>query len=495
MPVRNLMRIKPKIWIPPIFTTIYKLEVVRSDGTIDDVTDIIWFAMIQDGTNEAIGNFEILIPNPNETFTGVWQENDFINYFKDYATSATTKRFRGRIDKISYRNNNIQLTGRREDKFMQDITVTKQFVDQELGSIIVELFTTYGEGRFTTTNVDLSTGITLTTNWHQVPFMDAIREIIDATQGSGAYNYHVDALLDVHFALAGSVKNTTDAIIHEHNLIEVSDFATDAQFIKNRIIVYGARVNGNQILFTAEDTSIQGKGVKEEIVNDDNVTTLAQAKELAQRILDDKKRDPQIGDVKGFLLATIQPGETIRLSSPENNIPPLSAGYQQITYKDIIDIRGGELSTTITVNREPKKIAHVFKDRIVTEAKRKDASINPNEMRFSFPFDFTSDSGTHNNTEIVDGVLKLQSGKTSGNWTSPQESSIGVINEGQLLSLGQSLTGAAFEVSADGGVNFQTESPSTTDSFTFANTGVNLRIKVSITDTNTQIDSLNVLYK
>ena len=40
--VRSLKTITPKVWIPPIYTANFKVTVERSDGTIDDITDIFF---------------------------------------------------------------------------------------------------------------------------------------------------------------------------------------------------------------------------------------------------------------------------------------------------------------------------------------------------------------------------------------------------------------------------------------------------------------------
>ena len=39
--VRSFKTIKPQVWIPPIYSANYKVTIERSDGTIDDITDIL----------------------------------------------------------------------------------------------------------------------------------------------------------------------------------------------------------------------------------------------------------------------------------------------------------------------------------------------------------------------------------------------------------------------------------------------------------------------
>ncbi|KKK73866.1 hypothetical protein LCGC14_2889530 [marine sediment metagenome] len=222
----------------------------------------------------------------------------------------------------------------------------------------------------------------------------------------------------------------------------------------------------------------------------DNVTTYAQAKELGDFLLAGKKDPPIVGEVKGILLASIQPGEKIRISSPLDNLPPST--YQIISYKHSYDTEG--LFTTVKISKEPRLISHVLKEIIERGSKKQETTSNPHEMRYSFNFLFDTDEGVHSDTQISDGVLSLQDGQSSGNWISPSRSTNSNITEAYLIAVGETLTGLTFEVSGNNGVNYQTITNKSKIVLTTA-LGAVLKIKVSFSDADTQLDSLSVQYK
>lgn len=466
------------------------MTITRADGTVDDVTDIVDSGSIVDSVTEGIGNFEIRIPNPNETYTGVWTGMEIFRYKCDYASGTpTTLRFRARVEKVRYTDNQVILTGRTESLFVMGKTVTMSFSAADIGEIIYQLFSTYGEGRFDLNSINRSTGTTLTINFIQLGFWEAVQKVCEAA----GYDCHIDCNLVVQFNESSSVANTTDAIVHEHNLIEVGDFANDLSQVKNRIIIYGANDSGIQVIYTAEDeTSQTDYGVRELIVNDENILTYGQAKELADALLADNKDPPQVGEITGVLLATIQPGQTLRCSSPADNIPP--AAYPIVKYEHKFGDDDWGFITVATINKEPRKVAHIFKTRIENEAMKQDTSVNPHEMRYSMVFSFDTSEGTHTNTQVSNSTLKLQTGQNLGNWISPPRTESGNISQVYVVATGQTLDGAVIEVSANGGVSYETVTLKELKTLTTA-AGSTLQVKVTIDNNSTEVDGLSVLYK
>ena len=99
---------------------------------------------------------------------------------------------------------------------------------------------------------------------------------------SASFDAYIDSSLDCHYFESGTVDNSTEAVVHDSNLIEVGDFAQDFSLIKNRIIVYGAEIEGLPLIKTAEDSdSISDNGVKELIIQDTNIRTETQCQERA----------------------------------------------------------------------------------------------------------------------------------------------------------------------------------------------------------------------
>ena len=485
--VRSFKTIKPQVWIPPIYSANYKVTIERSDGTIDDITDILLNLKIEDGVTEGIGNFEFEIPNPNETYSDVWNGMEIFRFYCDYASGTpTTLRFRGRVEKPSKRNNNVLVTGRSEALFVHGQDVHKDYVAQDIGFIIKDLFDTYGQDRYDTSEIDTSTGTTVTMTFSDIPFWDAIESVCLAV----TYDCYVANDLVVKFFASGSILNTTDAIVHEYNLIEVGDFAPDLQFIKNQIRVIGGVIDGVQVIYTANDTAANQTiyGTRRETINDDGIITTAAAKELADFILSEKKDPPTIGDVKGLLLATIQPGEKIRLSSPLENLQP--GAYRIITHTHEIGDEG--LFTTVKINKESKRVSHVLKERIQREHRRTDASGNVDDLDYSEIELFNIPTGVTSSTEITGGVLKLQTGESSGTWVSsaygPGDSRI--FESVKVDLVGDNLPGATIEVSYDSGVSYQSIGRGT-----LLELGIGESIVIKLTlSTNTQINSLVIQY-
>ena len=168
MVVRSFKTIRPFIWIPPTYSTLYKIEITRSDETTDDITDVIYEGEVLDSVTDTIGSFSFLIDNSSEVYTGVWTGNEIIRIYMDYATSATTSRFRGRIEKVSYQDNKIRIIGRSESSKLLDITVTKAYSNIETSVILKALFDAYATD-FTYTNINTST-TSITVNWYQKSF-------------------------------------------------------------------------------------------------------------------------------------------------------------------------------------------------------------------------------------------------------------------------------------------------------------------------------------
>lgn len=473
------------IWIPQEFRANFALTVEREGGTIDTITDRIHNLEIEEGVTETIGNFKFDIWDPNETFKEAWNNGyEIVRFYSDYAATADTLRFTGRIELPSMKGNKINVTGRTEGLFFFEVTVTQSFVDQNCDEILKSLNIIYSPGGFTTNNVEPSSK-KLTVNWSQKPFWECVQELCIAA----GFDAYVDKDRDWNFFEIGSRTNDDEAIVHDQNLLEIGDFAEDITLIRNRIIVYGALVDGIRTFYMAEDLASQEKYniIKEEVIRDDNILDNAQAKVIAEFHLSITKDPPVIGEVTGLLMATIQPGERIRLSSPENNISP--GVYDIISYKhDVLNHK-----TIVRVNKDPRRVSHIIRNMITSQQKTQDTSANPKEMRFSFDLFFNDDNGTHSGTQITDGILKMEGVVESATWISDARTHPSDITQAYLVVIGETLTGATYEVSADDGNKYQ---PITNKGLiNFSNVGKKLRIRVKTNDPDTQIDTIQVQFK
>lgn len=471
------------VWIPPKYSPEYKIEVTRSDGTVDDITDAIFEGEIINGATDFIGSFSFLLDNSAEQYKGAWTGNEVIKQYSDYATSATTARFRGRIEQVSYKNNQVRITGRSESLKLLGIHVNASGTNVETSIILKVLFDSFAAD-FTYSNVNTST-TSITINWYQKPLLECIQELCNAA----GFDFYIDADLDAHYFKSGSVKNTTEAVVHDMNILSVDGFGQDYSQIKNRVLVEGD-VEGLPLLYTAEDTgSTYGTnsdlGVRELIIKDENIRTSTQAQERADIELTTVQDPTTVGEIECIGLATIQPGEYVRISAPDSNIPP--SFYKIISYRHTFD---GGMITNLSINKEPLSVQEIIKKRISYE---KEVNIkNKYAMKFSWNFDFLNDTGTHSNTVISTGILRTD-GSATGVWESEILEISSNLTSTELRVNGTILSGLKIYLSVDGGIIYTQiwgagKSAGGPD-------GKKLKLRVNLASANTQINSLALLYK
>jgi hypothetical protein len=225
------------------------------------------------------------------------------------------------------------------------------------------------------------------------------------------------------------------------------------------------------------------------IIYDANIKTETQAQERADYELSINKDPPLVGDVIAFGLPTLQPGEKIQISDPLSNLNP--DYYKILKYKH--EFRG-IMKTMLTIEKEPRQIHHLIKDRIGAEQKLSEMP-NPNEMRYSWIDTFDADSGIHSDesTKITDGVLKTDGG-ASGTWISDNKALSSDAIAYELRVNGDVLAGTTYYVSSDGGSTWQSVAALNT-AYDMSPPGSNLKIKVVLSSASTQIKSLSLMYK
>lgn len=470
------------IWIPPESTTICKIT-VESNGVEQDLTDFIHRCRVTDGVTEIVGSFEFEVNDPNEYFKNRWTGGEIFRYYADYE-DGTTLRFKGVIEKPSHRNNMMRVTGRAKSARFFDIYVTQEFQGMSASQIIINLINQYGGGEFTFNNVESEDTLT-TVTWFEKPFWECIQEICTSV----AHDCYVDFNDDFHFFASGSRESAREAIVHTNNLWDVGDFAPDRSRIRNVVKVYGAQTEGTQVVYTARDTDSVLDYESVELIRDDNITTREQAQEIADARLARVQDAPTVGDVTGVLLASLQPGEKLYISAPEDNINP--GKYDILSYEHTIDFEQG-LWTKVEINKEPRNTSIIFRNIINRQNNTLNPTTNPFQLDFSFIELFNASSGTLVNLEIADGTLRLESGQVTGTWTSGTQAATNNITKASLLLNGSLIDGASVEVSNNGGLNYQAISQR--EQITFSATGKSLRVRVTITAANTRIDSLQILY-
>jgi len=489
MPVRSIKKIPIYAWIPPVTDPLFKIEVVTSggSGTAYDVSDIIHSGDITNGVTDTIGNFKFVIDNSEETYTDLFALYDEVNLYMDYATTATTLRFKGLIEKVSKAENTIIVTGRSTAAKVMGITVTKQYTDSYTHEILLDLISSYASDTLTTTNIDTteSTDQQITISWNQKTFWECVIELC----ARAGYDCYIDQNYDVHYFVNGTRNNTTEVILHDQNLFETGDFAPDLSVIKNRIIVYGSKIENMQIIATAEDlTSQSAYQVKEEVISDSTIITTAQAQARADYELAAKKDPLIVGEVSSYGLPTLYPGERLRISDPQNGLAPNYYTIQKFDHKFSND---EPMTTVVTITKETSTLPRILKKRITYETQATEFE-NINELRQSWLFDFNTDTGTHSSTQIAEGFLTTDGG-ASGTWISEDNGVTTDITACELRVSGDALPGTNYLVSVDGGIVWQSITPNVL--LTPNPSGKTLKLKVELNSATTNVDSLMLLYK
>lgn len=252
-PVRNIHGIgSPKpieifAWNPPVYNPKYKIEVETSDGTTYDVSNNLISGEYTDGVTETIGNFSFNINNSSQVYTNKFSPYDKVNIYLDYGATATSLRFVGMLERISNSKYSIVISGRggASKTLGKNITysATTKARSTILSEILSENFTS-----ITTNNLESDTG-TLTVDYFEKPFWDIVQEICSI----GGRDAYIDADFDFNYFESNSRKNTTEAVVHTKNLIEVGDFSPDASSIINKVRIYGVNTNGLPLVYTTSD--------------------------------------------------------------------------------------------------------------------------------------------------------------------------------------------------------------------------------------------------
>jgi len=477
------------IWIPPANHPIYKIKITRHDGTVDDITDYLTEGDVTLGATEVIGDFSITFDNSNEDYTDVYSGGEIVEIFMDY-NDGTTRIFKGIVDKVGYNKTEegfmtVTLSGRHYAEKLLAITVTQQYTNTEASEILKDLFDKY-TSEFTYNNVN-TTSVSLTVNWYQKPFWDCVVELCNAVN----FDAYIDDDLDCHFFESGSIENTTEAIVHDDNLLSVDGFGKDNTEVANRVIVYGQNIEDLPLIAFAEDETAQNAlFIKEKIITDNNITTMTQAQERAEKELERLKESINRGDVTAYPgLPLLNPGEKIMISDP---IDGLTGYYKVISFNHSFSETG--LTTKVTIEREKITAGKLFKERISTEQNIADIS-NPFEMRYSWNFTFDDDSQieTHDDTETREGFLVVVQNKAKGIATTISKTTPINVTQVQLKVKGNNIIGTTYLISADNGLNWTTIIPDAKE--TIGSPGNSLKLKIKLNNSSTEIDSIAILYR
>lgn len=410
-------------------------------------------------------------------------------------TGPETPRFRGKITRKATSNDEyLTLSGKSIAMITTGINVIYSSAGSKKRSdILKEIIGKYFKDTITTKFIEEDTG-EIEVNYDEVPFWSIVEEICT----SGEYDAYIDVGMNFHYFPRGSKQNTMEAVVENVNLIQTSDYATDTEETYTKVRLYGSSNNSIPLIYTTESDTTNTKG-NEKIykINDNSVKTMDQAKYLAESTFEDIKQMPQIGSCKSLLLPSLMPGDKLFIANPQNGIAPQYfeiQSYQHNWSEDSAPV------TSITIKKPAYSTSQIIKSQINFQYETVEA-INPNDMDFSYIFDFKDNIGSHNGTYRKE--LEFSSSESgsictkgalmsygSGEWESPTIQLESPINKTEIKGSGNNLSSVSYFVSFDGGNNWVSLQQGTL-TVPSSNT---IKIKARIISSNSEVFAIGILY-
>lgn len=470
------------IWIRRQYTTKYKIFL---DGTEYSMGDQILSARFTKTVNPEVGVFEVTLDNNNGEFNGVFVGDEEVEFQYDFG-SGTTRRFLGIVeeplDGFGKSGATIRVVGSHVSGELLNVIVTASYDGSLSGDgVINDLMSKFAPSGWTTNNVK-SCGLFPVVSFDAVPLWKALSDVAFDCN----FDLYGDDSRDLHFFQKGSINNDDEAIVFDDTLINMPRLGKDVLDLKSKVQVYGEDNEGLPVIFTANDAS-QTK-VKETAIFDSSVRDSGEAESLANNRLELFKTNEDVGSGLSWMLPTLSPGDSVYLSNPLQNI----LGRQRVvrfTHKVPEEFTEFEIEET-------RGMDNLFRERIGKEVKIQKVT-NPFNLNFTYNFTFDNfdnfDSAASDpNVTIKEGSLVLSSG-SSGTFVSKARVTSDDVSQVHVKAIGDSLANVTWEVSADNGVNFQSVTLEELENINI--TGKNLRLRVTLNNSDVRIGSVAILYK
>lgn len=478
-------------FLPREFDPHWKINITDDggNGTTTDVSKRVRLGEFNKVIfREGLGVFKLKLVNVDAVYSGVWSDGDVVEFYADL-TDGSTKKYKGIIDDIKEvrtdRGNFLEITGRHDAYLLGEDWVIKTFEEKTADEMVKALINDFNSGKastiqFTYTNVDFFTDIDdiTRTNRNLLGFFGDISVLADA-------DGYPDDDRDIHLFAENSILNSDEAVVEKYNLLSIR-FGKDKYYEKTKLTVYGMDEAGQEII----DTVGSGDRSMVPIINR-SLKTYEEVHAFGLAALAQATDVPEEGTVLSRGIPTLEPGENFWISIPRSQIHGI---YKAIRVKHLVgtEVRS-RWNTEVRIERPQKGIEHQLSER----AKKEFDIIkidNPNNMEFSYNFTFKDDTNIeHDNTATLNGYLYPTA--ASGIMTSHTKTASSNISYIELKYRGENLEGTTFDISVDGGTNWQTGISK--DTLTAAAyVGLSLKVRVNFSAlTTTKIYSLRVLYK
>ncbi len=467
------------VWIPPDRTTKYSCTIA---GT--DVTDYILSGKFPRGIISEELVCEIELDNSGEQYTNIFSARDVIQFKMDFSGGSTVQ-FEGEIEEINKKDDDgmfkYVIKGAHYTSQLLDVMVTEEYSNAQISDIRKDLIDKYLTG-FTYTNIETnSTKIDI--KFINKPLLDCFIQL-DTIADEDTF---IDNNKDFHSFARNSKNNDNEAVVWDDSLIELNGLGSDSIDVRNKIVVYGES-GGLPVLYTSEDNSSQTTyRIKEKIITDTSLVDEDQAGSVGNAEKAQLANPTEQGSAVCFLMPQLNPGDMIYVIYPPYKV---HSRYRIVKY--VFSIPEGR--TEVFFNQE-RSIPKLFKDRIVKE-QGQESIINPHKMKYSYNFTFDDenkiDTSASSSYILSEGKIRKDSAVESAIIISNKKDTPITVNSVHILAIGEVLDGATYWVQANTSAAYQRIS---LDVLTTITTGTELRLKIIITNANTRIDSIAVLYK
>lgn len=471
------------------YTPRFTLEITRSNGNVDNVSNRNITSEFTYPVTTAIGTFSSRLSNVGGRISNLYFPGDTITLSADMSDGTTTE-FIGRIDRVSEVKGSdgqfLDIAGRHRAFELVETYVTAKFENVEISQILKDLVQTFLPTTYTANNVN-NTGQKVTVQWDNKMFLHCVIDLCNLAKLTGtSFDFFVDNNRDFYFFAEKSRVNNDEAIVEGDNLITLRDFGDDSYEVRDKVTVRGQDSDGLPIVYTS------GTGIREYNFQDNNIKTFNQAKETADALANELVEAVDKGSARTKWLETLTPGDYIRLSVPTQRI---QTRVRIIEFKTIIE--GRVMWSELQIERRLIGLNAVLASLSSLEYTTK-TSNNPNALRFSFnmSFDDATQIASSTNLSVSNGDIRQITLGTSGQFTSLVTTTLSDIKKVELQVVGQDLDACVFSVSVDEGDNFTTITPNVLANI--STVGNRLIIRATLTDNATNLlpilKGLSLLY-
>jgi hypothetical protein len=462
-----------------------KLKVVESSITM---------AVI--GVTAKAGSCELIINNSDGAYTGLFSKKDSVKIYADFA-SGTTQQFDGFVREVNPTIDGypkLQIIGNDWAGEALMRVVNKQYsTPMTLDAIFKDLVADYLPGHTTNNVADLSSFGTFTPTFNNKKLIDCFKDLMDKTQNN--YCAYCDFSKDWHVFEKGSIFNLYEPIIHTRNLISLSTEDTLSD-MATKITLYGKDQENMPMMVTVSNDP-EGVGTIHNVYRDTNITTYASLLSKANDILAKSSTSEIKGKeavVKGMI--TLRPGDSVYMFAP---LIGLQTEVFVPEFRHTI-IGGKVMKTYVTwqlQHKMPETISTVIKDTINASQEMLNID-NPDDLEnsYNFIFDDNSNVETITGLSITGGKLQISAGGTTGTLITSTREVAANITKIELKYDGWNLGDSTFEVSVDGGLNYETVTRNTVMTPSYSGSSLKLRTVLNSTAANASpnIESMALLY-